>query len=501
MQHVEDPCLGFTNWDNNCYLNAVLQCLLHTQLLRRNLLAACPSPQDPWLAELASVYRLADSARERRNGMTADPPRRLSRLISEASEEFAFGRQADAHEAVMLLTSRFLAGCLVEGDGSGRDCVRLGYQEKEVLEAGSLVGHVFGMSLGQKVSCESCSYESCQNRVEYCLCLNVTLGMTAEELRHCREESVASMRWHMYRRGLPNRGSESAVTPTTLEGLLNEYTRGETIADWQCEKCKNRGGVRLAYFQRRPNILMVYIDRRQDSHLFGKINRRVTFPAQLDLSPWLQSEDDKGSNNYSLYAMCVHRDVRGSADYGHYVALVRGRADSWYLLDDTTVRQVEWSQVQAQHPYLLFYVAQEPVMPFDAVTPAPPAAATEKAEAVASEPSANGPLRPAPAEPSIPEAVSSGSSMAAPAQAQACTAERPPSPQSTTASGGPTSSGTAESEASGEPADARATARAAKRAEVEAAVKAALAARKMAEAPEAPVDKPSAGMLAQQAGD
>lgn len=449
LQLVEDPSLGFTNWDNNCYLNAVLQCLLHTHLLRRNLLAACPAPKDPWLAELAGVYRTAETARERRNGMTADPPRRLSRLISEASDEFAYGRQADAHEAVMLLISRFLAGCLAEGDGSARDCARLGYQEKEVLEASSLVGHVFGMNLGQKVSCQSCSYESCQSRVEYCLCLNVTLGMTPEELRYCREESAASMRWHLYRRGAPNRASESAVTPTTLAGLLHEYAKPEHIADWQCEKCKHRGGVRSAYLRRRPNVLMVYIDRRQDSHLFGKINRRVTFPAQLDLAPWLRSEDDEGRTCFSLYAMIVHRDVRGSADYGHYVALVRGRAGSWYLLDDTTVRQVEWPQVQAQHPYLLFYVAEDPVMPFAV---AAPAAAEEKGPAAQKGPSASGPPQPAAPGPSPHQAAAPPSSPAPPAPAPSGVEQRPVSPlstsaPSTTASSGPSTSGATDSEA------------------------------------------------------
>jgi hypothetical protein len=43
--------------------------------------------------------------------------------LSQASEEFAFGRQADPHEAFMMLTAGWLAGCvkvpqsLLNGDG------------------------------------------------------------------------------------------------------------------------------------------------------------------------------------------------------------------------------------------------------------------------------------------------------------------------------------------------------------------------------------------------
>ena len=132
-----------------------------------------PGPsQDPWLAELLGLCpapwsssfaalalsgacegRLIDGAKRKgaryavalldlvatRMGSfclplsEVDLPRRLTRLITEAlaprcghhlhsrpppasvleaSEEFAFGRQADAHEALMLLISRWLAGCV-----------------------------------------------------------------------------------------------------------------------------------------------------------------------------------------------------------------------------------------------------------------------------------------------------------------------------------------------------------------------------------------------------
>jgi len=152
---------------------------------------------------------------------------------------------------------------------------------------------------------------------------------------------------------------------------LDEYTHRERIDEWKCEKCKGVGGVRTAYLGRRPNILVVYIDRRQDCNLFGKINRRVSFPLQFDLAPWLtkdsQDEDPDSHNGsgaqYSLYAMCVHQDLRGSTASGHYIAFVRDRASRWYNLDDDTVRPVPWSTVQEQHPYLLFYVASSPIFP------------------------------------------------------------------------------------------------------------------------------------------
>ncbi|CAE7238659.1 UBP19 [Symbiodinium sp. CCMP2592] len=276
---------------------------------------------------------------KRKGARYVDLPRRLQRLITEASEEFAFGRQADAHEALMLLLSRWLNGCVKVGDGSG-DCSKLGYAEKEQLEASSMVGHVFSMLMGSRVACNACSYESLVTRVEYCLCLTVTLGMTEEELQKCRQESAEKQmnRWCLRRPlGPSSRTSESSASPTSLAKLLDEYTKEEHIADFKCEKCNKRGACRTSFLRRRPNVFVVYIDRRQDTNLFGKINRRVSFPLELDLSPWIPASDRKRFHRdqngeglvYQLYAMCVHHDLRGSTASGHYVAYARDRNDRW----------------------------------------------------------------------------------------------------------------------------------------------------------------------------
>lgn len=389
----EEPLVGFSNWRNNCYLNAVYQCLLHTPFLKESILAACPNPQDVWLAELTGLYKLIEQAKAKSDDCNTyvDPPARLGRLIADASSEFIMGRQADAHEAFIVLIERWLAGCLTAGDGSGNDLSKEKPAQKELLEASSLVGHIFGFNLGQVMRCESesCPYESWSHKVEYCLVLHVTLGMTEDELTRCRQDSLAQ--FQQWRRRPSGGGSgESSVSSTTLEALMDEYTKQERIDEWRCEKCKHLGGRKRHFVQRRPNILTVYIDRHQDCNLFGKINRRVEFPETFDLGPWLdrdpKAEDDEeedasasngGDPHYSLFAMCVHQDRRGNTAAGHYIAFVKDDSDSWYLIDDERVRRVPWSAVQEEHPHLLFYAISKPQYP-PRSTPPKPAAATEK---------------------------------------------------------------------------------------------------------------------------
>lgn len=321
--------------------------------------------KDEWLSELCRLFQLVEDASRRRTSYV-NPPRRLCQLIAEASEEFAFGRQADAHEAMVLLITRCLAGCVAAGDGSGTNCSKLGYKEKEKLEACSLIGHVFAMLLGQRMDCNNCGYTSPMSHVDYHLTVRVTLGMTEAELQKCRQDS-SSLRWALRLPG--SKGSESSASPTTLSALLDEYTRKEEILEWKCEKCNCRGGGKTHFIGRRPNVLMIYIDRRQDCNLFGKINRRVSFPSKLDIGPWLSDAEGQGVTSYSLYALCVHQDLRGSTASGHYVAYVKDSSDRWYLIDDETVRSRTWAAVQEVHPSLLFYMADQLVLPFEAEPP------------------------------------------------------------------------------------------------------------------------------------
>ncbi|CAK0806087.1 unnamed protein product, partial [Prorocentrum cordatum] len=217
--------VGFTNCRNNCYLNAVYQCLLHTPLLRDHVPSACLHTKDMWLAEFAGLYRLVDEAR-RRKASCVDPPKILSRLIAEASDEFTLGRQADAHEAVMLLINKWVEGCLASGDGTRADCSRLGYPEKEQLEANSLIGHVFGQVSGQTTSCASCPYESHMGRVEYCVCLNVSMGMSQERVR--------PMSWRSSRPGAAGPPAAAAPGPASARppwrGCWTTSTHGESTS-------------------------------------------------------------------------------------------------------------------------------------------------------------------------------------------------------------------------------------------------------------------------------
>eukprot|EP00435_Cladocopium_sp_Y103_P029750 s842_g7.t1 len=162
------------NVKNMCFLNAILQCLYHTPMLRRNLALACESAlvKDRWLIQLQQLFTEMDASRVRKELITATE---MAALIQAASTngEFKEGEQADAHEAFMLLVSRLLEGCISSrGEQLRRESgIGLSLTEKEQIEQSSLIGHIFGMSLSQSVKCKSCGDQSVRSRSEYCFCV------------------------------------------------------------------------------------------------------------------------------------------------------------------------------------------------------------------------------------------------------------------------------------------------------------------------------------------
>ena len=69
---------------------------------------------------------------------------------------------------------------------------------------------------------------------------------------------------------------------------------------------------------------------------FGKLNKRVSFPETLDLTPYM-SEDGDDTNVYKLYAVVVHVDMLNASFFGHYICYTKDFCGNWYRIDDCKV--------------------------------------------------------------------------------------------------------------------------------------------------------------------
>lgn len=71
---------------------------------------------------------------------------------------------------------------------------------------------------------------------------------------------------------------------------------------------------------------------------FGKLNKRVSFPETLDLSPYM-SEGGDGRDVYKLYAVVVHVDMLNASFFGHYICYIKDFHGNWYRIDDCKVKK------------------------------------------------------------------------------------------------------------------------------------------------------------------
>ena len=103
---------------------------------------------------------------------------------------------------------------------------------------------------------------------------------------------------------------------------------------------------------------------------FRKLDGRVAFPLDLDLTPYMAwpAGEEPRRVLYRLSGTVVHS---GSLGGGHYIAYVR-TPKGWFTISDGHVSLVAESAVAACQAYLLFY--QQVPGGASGSVPAPPAA-------------------------------------------------------------------------------------------------------------------------------
>ena len=144
----------------------------------------------------------------------------------------------------------------------------------------------------------------------------------------------------------PGGTSCTANVREALRQLLTpEQLRGSEMYQCDCCGCKTDAerGVQLT---RLPPILTLQLKRfRQDdaSNTRTKNSTAFDFPLYLDMAPYVAEGACPLSLAYELSAVIVHQ---GSADEGHYYALVKDEASAWRKYDDATVTKMKGSELR-----------------------------------------------------------------------------------------------------------------------------------------------------------
>lgn len=156
------------------------------------------------------------------------------------------------------------------------------------------------------------------------------------------------------------------TTAPTLTRCLDHFTRPEKLGSDQklyCQNCQlnQEDWTKQMSIQKLPTVLCLHVKRFEHSMIHEaskKINQYLKFPFTLQLKQYMSSsssiepEGGVSDTEYELFSIVSHI---GRMNSGHYVMYIRLRGE-WYLCNDAWVVKVSEKVVKNSQAYMMYYM-------------------------------------------------------------------------------------------------------------------------------------------------
>eukprot|EP00668_Euglena_longa_P029300 GGOE01036646.1.p1 GENE.GGOE01036646.1~~GGOE01036646.1.p1 ORF type:complete len:566 (+),score=63.56 GGOE01036646.1:83-1780(+) len=334
-KYVNGLC-GLRNLGNTCYMNACLQCLLHTDPIVEYFL------DGHFLKVLRQSRRhaplteaVADLIEQQQRGAKkVINPSALKSAVGSRLPSFAGFNQQDAqeflrftldnlHEELNRVTGKVAYEELkdipgeTDWQGSGR------WWANHRTRNDSFLMDLFCGQLKSHVTCRRCGYLS----KAFDPFMDLSLPLKGESIEDCLAQFME---------------------PERLQGSERFY----------CPACKAQvDSTRKLSVYRWPEVLVIHLKRF--SYIgFGskKLNNDISFGRQMNLNAFSDADAKLENLTYRLYAVVNHI---GSAGGGHYTASCMQQSSDpssgWFNFDDSHVQSTPVLPLHGSTAYILFY--------------------------------------------------------------------------------------------------------------------------------------------------
>ncbi|KAG0313453.1 hypothetical protein BGZ99_008859 [Dissophora globulifera] len=352
---------GLRNMGSTCFMNVILQCFIHNPLLRGYFLSdqhsskRCEVKTDCMGCEMDQLFTQFYSGVKVPYG-----PCSFLHTMWMSSSDLAGYAQQDAHEFFISALNQIHAKS----------------PSAKLHQCNCVIHKTFAGVLQSDVTCLNCANVTSA----FDPILDISLDLRPTRRSKSGLNKVRGM------------NDEKNDGPNSLADCLDRYTHPEKLGtnEYNCGKCGKTGQEATKQLSMKviPPVLSFQLKRFEHSMGASKIETKIKFPAQLDMTQYTTSarkhrksklaaqQKLNGVSNsentlpsasslnasmepiptyvYNLFAVINHQ---GKMDTGHYTAFAKNRGE-WFSLDDHKVSLATQKEVLDSKAYMLFYVKQ-----------------------------------------------------------------------------------------------------------------------------------------------
>lgn len=322
---------GLLNLGSTCFMNCIFQAIIHTPLLHRYFISERHECTQK-LSTKCLVCEISRLFQEFYSGAKGPISlHRLLHLIWNHARHLAGYEQQDAHEFFIATLDILHHHCknaqtASEKEKDKKDAIA----SNNPTKCNCIIDQIFTGRLQSDVVCQSC--QGVSTTIDPFWDISLDLG----------------------------EAQQGFGPPKSLLDCLERFTRAEHLgssAKIKCSSCKTyQESTKQLSMRTLPVVVSFHLKRfEHSSSVNKKISTFISFPAELDMTPFMAQRNDErisGDCRYSLYAVINHI---GSLDIGHYTAYIRHHKDVWVKCDDHIITKATLKQVLDSEGYMLFY--------------------------------------------------------------------------------------------------------------------------------------------------